>query len=147
VREILFENTVIQAIAAGRQIGRDFWIVDVAHFTRPVYGTWESAVAMVFAEPVSYQGELPTASEPCEGHYGPDEQVDEDDPCLDEPREYGTEFASLSGRVIHAWVDVIRGEVVYFFAPDDTPPDVLEDMIDDARQEQIWISTPTAVPP
>lgn len=149
VRQIFFADDAIKAMVAGRELGRDYWIVDVAHFTRPFHGSWESMVVMVFAEPVSYSGELPTASNPCEGHYGEDEQLDEDDPCLNEPRQYGTKPAVFSIEdEAYARVDITRGEVVEVLGVD-VAPDILEDEIEYAKQQHIWEPTPpaTTVPP
>ncbi len=62
--------------------------------------------------------------------------VDPNDPCLKEPREYGTRETTFEDvRVVHTQVDTGRGEVVRLF-PDDSPDEIVEDMIAWAEETQ-----------
>ena len=132
VRELLFEDGVIKAIVAGRDLGRDYWM-QIQHWSS-ARGELGATVTIVFAEPVSYAGQVPTESNPCAGHYGPDERIDPDDPCLDEPREYGTTYKIFADtRIIHAKVEVGRGEVVHIFDMHGTP-DMIERMIEQFKR-------------
>ena len=128
VKEILFDNEVIKAMVADRQLGRDYWI-SMSYLRNPEHGVQGAMVMLVLAEPTSYEGEVPTASDPCDGHYGGDEEVPPSDPCLDQPREYGTTHVAYAGvNTIHTQVDLGRGEVVKIGAAT-TPPDELAEMI------------------
>jgi hypothetical protein len=128
VKEILFENEPIKAIAAGRELGSDYWL-SITNVWRPLHGQRVARVNVVFAEPVSYSGEILWASDPCQGHTGEDERLDPDDPCLDEPREYGTRYVIFPNvRDVYATVELGRRDVIEVFTMD-TPPDVLEDTI------------------
>ena len=128
VKEILFENEPIKAIAAGRELGSDYWL-SITHVWRPLHGQRVARVNVVFADPVSYSGEILWASDPCQGHTGEDERLDPDDPCLDEPREYGTRYVIFPNvRDVYATVELGRRDVIEVFTMD-TPPDVLEDTI------------------
>jgi len=123
----------VKALVAGRAAGRDLWIrVSYVYEYREANNSGEFPIAMVnfyFDPPVSYIGEVPVETDPCTGHYGDDERLDPDDPCMDAPHEYGRrqdEFAGATGVV--AQVDFRRGGVVELFAP---PFDVNpEDMAD-----------------
>ena len=128
VKEILFENEPIKAIAAGRELGSDYWL-SITHVWRPLHGQRVARVNVVFAEPVSYSGAILWASDPCQGHTGEDERLDPDDPCLDELREYGTRYVIFPNvRDVYATVELGRSDVIEVFTMD-TPPDVLEDTI------------------
>jgi len=127
VKEILFENEPIKAMAAGRELGTDYWLSISPH--GPLHGQRVARVNVVFAEPVSYSGEILWASDPCQGHTGEDERLDPDDPCLDEPREYGTRYVIFPNvRDVYATVELGRRDVIEVFTMD-TPPDILEDTI------------------
>ncbi len=128
VLEILFSNEVIKMMLAGRELGRDYWF-SMSYFEDPRRGDRGAMFVIALAEPTSYEGEVPTASDPCNGHYGGNEGVPEGDPCLDEPWGYGTTYAAYVGvNTIHARVEMGRGEVVEIGAGT-TPPDDLADMI------------------
>jgi hypothetical protein len=130
VREILLESKVGRALLAGREEGRDYWVIDISHFWLLLHGERAARVTIAFAEPVSYEGEIPTASDPCRGTRG---EYDPDDPCHDERWEYGTEYAAFSDmREFHFTVEVDRGELIGVFAMD-TPADIVDDMIEWAK--------------
>jgi len=115
VTEILGETEAINAMLAGRELGRDYWM-------RVSYGygeyldareSGENATAMVdiyFDPPVSYSGVVPARSDPCAGRDPAD-----DDPCLTAHREYlgETGYATFSDvQWITAATDLRRGAVV-----------------------------------
>jgi hypothetical protein len=120
VREILFENEVIKAMVAGREEGRDYWIrISYVYEHRGIGNYGEKPIAMVdiyFDPPLSYAGELPAImSDPCAGH-GVEGWLDPDDPCVDEPKEYGSAYRSFAdARCVTAQVNLPGGEVVTVF--------------------------------
>jgi len=117
IREILFENEAVKGILAGRHEGRDYWMrIDPMYERENVEKKGEPNIAQVlmwFDPPVSWEGEVPTRSDPCKGHYDDDGYlVNKNDPCIHEPREYGTsheKFDSTHG--ITAAIDLRRGQV------------------------------------
>jgi hypothetical protein len=118
---ILCGDEAVTSVVAGRWAGRDLWIrVSYVYEYREADNSGEFPSAMVnlyFDPPLSYAGEVPVQTDPCSGHYGDDERLDPDDPCMDAPHEYGRrhqEFAGATGVV--ARVDFRRGEVVELFA-------------------------------
>lgn len=136
VRELLIANDVVRQLLGDGEEREDFWLIIDAIPAGSPHGDVGGMAVIVFGEPVSYAGLVPTRSDPCSGHYGLDERVDPDDPCLDEPREYGArevEFTDV--RVVHTQVDTGRGGVVWLF-PDDTPDHIVEDMIRWAEETQ-----------
>jgi hypothetical protein len=117
----LCSDEAVQALTARRALGRDLWIrISYVYEYREAANSGEFPIAMVnlyFDPPVSYSGEVPFDADPCTGHYGADERLDPDDPCMDAPHEYGRrleEFAGATGIV--AQVDFRRDEVVDMFA-------------------------------
>ena len=120
VKEILFENEVIKAMVAGREEGRDYWIrISYVYEHRGIGNYGEKPIAMVdiyFDPPLSYAGELPAImSDPCAGH-GVEGWLDPDDPCVDEPKEYGSAYRSFTdARCVTAQVNLPGGEVVTVF--------------------------------
>jgi len=119
-------------MVAGREFGRDYWMT-MTHVTEPEEIT---VVDLVFAEPVSYGGEVPDASEPCEGYRGPDEPLDPDDPCHDEPREYGTRYVTFSDvSDVRARLEMSRGEVLDISAFS-LSPDSVENLIEFFQETQ-----------
>ncbi len=146
MRQILVENPAIKSIIGDGREREDYWLI-IDPFMRPANGDQGGMVIVIFAEPVSFAGEGPTASQPCKGHFGLDERVDPDDPCLQEPREYGTQELTFAGiQVVHTQVDTGRGEVVRLFA-DDSSPDIVEDMIRWAEQTQYPPADQASPPP
>lgn len=120
VKEIVSDNEAIKAMLAGREEGRDYWIrISYVYEYLEAANTGEKPIAMVdiyFEPPLSYAGEVPIMSQPCKGHYGADERLDPDDPCMDEPKEYGSEYRSLTdAQVVTAQIDLRRREVVEVF--------------------------------
>lgn len=125
---ILLESAVGKAMLAGRKEGQDYW-VSISHGERPFHGQQVAWVNIVFAEPVSYEGKITTASDPCKDRIGPDERLDPDDPCLNELRDYGTAYVTFPDvRDVYATVELRRRNVVDVYTMD-TPPDILADTI------------------
>ena len=120
VKEILFEDGAIKAMVAGREEGRDYWIrISYVYEHRGIGNYGEKPIAMVdiyFDPPLSYAGELPAImSDPCAGH-GVEGWLDPDDPCVDEPKEYGSAYRSFTdARCVTAQVNLPGGEVVTVF--------------------------------
>ena len=120
VKEILFEDGAIKAMLAGREEGRDYWIrISYVYEHRGIGNYGEKPIAMVdiyFDPPLSYAGELPAImSDPCAGH-GVEGWLDPDDPCVDEPKEYGSAYRSFTdARCVTAQVNLPGGEVVTVF--------------------------------
>jgi hypothetical protein len=128
---ILCGEQAVQALMAGRDVGRDLWVrISYVYEYREANNSGEFPIAMVnfyFDPPVSYSGEAPFQTDPCSGHYGDDERLDPGDPCMDAPREYGRrqqEFADETGVV--AEVDFRRGEVVELFAVPVAPEEMAD---------------------
>ena len=120
VKQLLSQNDAVEAILAGREEGRDYWIrIDYVYEYMEARNTGEKPIAMVniyFDPPVSFAGNVPTASDPCKGHRGADERLDPNDPCINEAPTYSTvhrEFKESRGIV--AKIDLRLGEVVDVF--------------------------------
>jgi lysophospholipase L1-like esterase len=118
---ILCGDEAVKAILSGRELGRDLWVrISYVYEHMEALNTGERPIAMVnlyFDPPLSYSGEVPVQTDPCSGHYGNDERLDPDDPCMAAAKEYGRrhqEFINETGVV--AEVDFRRGEVVELFA-------------------------------
>jgi hypothetical protein len=136
VMAIVLQNKTIEGMLAGRVEGRDYWIrIGYTFEHAESVSTEENPIAMVhfyFDPPVSYAGEFPViVSDPCSGHYGEDERLDPDDPCMKEPKEYGSALGALvDAQGIVAQVDLRRGELVEVFQP----PVAVEEMQDIRRR-------------
>jgi len=120
VREIVFGHEAMKAMLAEREEGSDYWIqIGYTYEYREAANTGEKPLAMVdmyFDPALSYAGEIPDMSNPCSGHYGEDERLDPADPCMNEPKEYGSKYLDLTGAEhIVAEVDLRRGELVDVF--------------------------------
>ena len=109
-----------------------YWL-DIGSTGNPGHGDLPGELAgafMVFAQPVSWEGMVNTASQPCAGK-GNEGHVDPDHPCRLVEREFGQEFRSYSDvRVIRAQVFVRQGLVANMFgsSPD---PSILQQTIDE----------------
>jgi hypothetical protein len=133
VREILLESEVGKALFGGREERRDYWVVDIAHFEPLVHGERSAGVTIAFAEPVSYEGEMPTVSDPCRGTRG---DYVPDDPCHDAPWVYGKENATFSNaRDFHFRIEIDRGELIEVFSAG-TSDDIVDDMIRQAKNAE-----------
>jgi hypothetical protein len=129
--QILYGNETIKAMLAGREDGRDYWIrVSYVYEHRGIRNYGEKPIAMVhiyFDPPLSFAGEVPVITkDPCRGH-GDEGYLDPNDPCVDEPKEYGTEYQTFTGvQGVVAQVDLPRGEVVQIFAAPVTPEELTD---------------------
>jgi hypothetical protein len=133
VREILLDSEVGQALFAGREERRDYWVVDIAHFDTPVHGERESMMTIAFTEPVAYEGQIPTISDPCRGTRG---DYVPDDPCHDAPWVYGTELATFSDvRDFYFRIEIDRGELIEVF-PVGSSDVIVDDMIRQAKNAE-----------
>lgn len=135
VKEILSGTEAIKAMLAGREEGRDYWIrISYVYEYMEAANTGDKPIAMVhiyFDPPVSYTGDVPLMSDPCSGRRGPDERLDPDDPCMSQPKEYGSSYRSFTdAQGIVAQVDLPRGEVVEVFQA----PVAVEEMEDIKRR-------------
>jgi hypothetical protein len=131
VSEILLESEFGRALFAGREERRDYWVVDIAHIEPLVHGEREAMVTIAFEEPVSYEGEIPTISDPCRGTRG---DYVPDDPCHDAPWIYGTEYATFSSaQDFHFRIEIDRGELIEVFSAGSSP-DIVDDMIEQAKR-------------
>jgi hypothetical protein len=120
VTEILSKTEAVNGMLAGRELGRDYWIrVSYVYDYKEARNSGEKPIAMVdiyFDPPLSFSGEVPVYSDPCSGHYGEDERLEPDDPCMAAPKEYGSAHQSFTdAQVITTEVDLRRGEVVQVF--------------------------------
>jgi len=132
-KEILLESEVGKALLAGREEGRDYWVIDISHFDALLHGERAAGVTIAFAEPVSYQGEIPSVSDRCNGTRG---EYVPDDPCHDAPWNYGTRDATFSDvRDFHFTVETDRGELIEVFSAG-SPADIVDDMIEQAKSAQ-----------
>lgn len=117
VREILFRDEAVKGILAGRHEGRDYWMrIDMMYERENVDKTGEPSIAAVlmwFDPPVSWEGQVPTRSDPCDSYENEEGWLtDKNHPCINEPREYGTsfeEFGPTNG--ITAGIDLRLGQV------------------------------------
>jgi hypothetical protein len=131
---ILCGEDAVKALVAGRAAGRDLWIrVSYVYEYREANNSGELPIAMVnfyFDPPVSYSGEAPFDADPCTGHYGGDERLDPNDPCMNAPHEYGREHKEIMDAMgVVAQVDFRLGEVVELFAqPFDVDPGDMADV-------------------
>jgi hypothetical protein len=129
IRDILFADEAVKGILAGRNEGRDYWMrIDTIFEHADVKNTGEppiAAVQMYFEPPVSWEGEAPTWSDPCSGHYDDDGWlVDKNDPCVNEPREYQTrQYGLTNANNVHAFVDLRVGRVMYVLGGRGASPD------------------------
>jgi hypothetical protein len=127
VKQVFLRNSVVRQLIGDGVEREDYWLIIDSLGADPGHGDEGGMVVAAFRLPVSYSGPGPTRTSPCRA--GADERVDRDDPCRDEPREYGTtQYDFHDVRVVHFQVDTGRGDVVWMF-PDDTPDDIVEDMI------------------
>ena len=121
VMAIVHQDKAIKAMLAGREEGRDYWIqIGYVYEHREAANTGEKPIAMVhffFDPPISSEGDFPViVSDPCSGRRGPDERLDPDDPCMNEPKEYGRVHGGpVDAQHVTAQVDLRRGEVVEVF--------------------------------
>ena len=120
VTEILSKTEVVNAMLTGRELGRDYWMrVSYVYDYKEAANSGEKPIAMVdiyFDPPLSFGGEVPVYSDPCSGHYGDDERLEPDDPCMTAPKEYSTEYRSFTdAQAITAQIDLRRGDVVEVF--------------------------------
>ena len=142
--DILLENEVIAAMIGDGVERQDYWLSITVPITLR-HGDQGGSVIILFAEPVSYEGQVPHSTDPCDGHTV-NERVPPDEPCLDEPREYGTYYLSIVGtRSLWTRVDTGRGEVVYI-RPKDTSPENADIYIGFARDKSTPVFLPTATP-
>lgn len=117
---ILCGDATVKAVVAGRELGRDYWIgISYVYEHADVPNSGEKPIAMVhffFDPPVSYRGEVAAiVADPCRGH-GVEGRLDPNDPCVDEPKEYGSEYREfVDAQQVTAEVDFRRGEVVEVF--------------------------------
>lgn len=129
VREILFQNDAVKGILAGREEARDYWLrIDYGYgYYEDAKDTDEKPMAMVnmyFDPPVSWNGQVPIRSSPCQTHYQ-DDWLDPNDPCRNELPQFGAgyrEFSQAQG--IAAEVDLRRGQVVQVFEVPVTPDEM-----------------------
>jgi hypothetical protein len=133
VREILLDSEIGQALFAGREERRDYWVVDIAHIEPLVHGQRSAMVTIAFTEPVSYEGEIPTVSDPCRGTRG---DYVPDDPCHDAPWVYGTQLATFSDvRDFHFRIETDRGELIEVFSAGSSA-EIVDDMIKQAKSAE-----------
>lgn len=130
-REIFFEDPTIRSITAGRVEGRDYW-VRLGATGNPGHGDRPGELAaaeIVFTEPVSWDGMVSTASQPCAGK-GDEGRVPTEHPCQLVEREFGQEFRSyVEVRELHGAVFLRQQLVANLFGS--TPnPSILESMIE-----------------
>ena len=117
---ILCGDPTVKAILAGRKLGSDYWIgISYVYEHADVGNKGEEPFAMVdffFDPPVSYAGEVAAiVADPCRGH-GVEGRLDPNDPCVDEPKEYGSEYREfIDAQHVTAEIDFRRGEVVEVF--------------------------------
>lgn len=117
IRQILFQDEAVKGILAGRHEGRDYWMrIDPMYERENVEKKGEPNIAAVyiwFDPAVTWEGEVPTRSDPCKGHYDDDGYlVDKNDPCIYGPREYGTSYEKFdSTHGISPFIDLRLGRV------------------------------------
>lgn len=134
--EILMQDPAIKAMVGNGERNVDYWL-SLTPFGDPGHGDGPGMLAgaiIVFAEPVSWEGTVNTASQPCAGH-GVEGHVDPDDPCRLVEREFGTVSRTITDvRVIHAKVFIRHGLVtsIYGYNPS---PNIIEGMIEQFESE------------
>ena len=127
IRDILFQDEAVKGILAGRNEGRDYWIrVDMMYERENVERKGDPNIAQVlmwFDPPVSWEGEIPTISDPCDSYK--DEEgylADKNHPCIREPLQYSTaheKFEDTGG--ITAAIDLRLGRVTLVVSQGGSP--------------------------
>jgi len=124
--EILLESEVGKALLAGREEHLDYWLV--ISQSGWLHGHDVARVQILFPEPVSYVGEMPRISNPCQGTRG---EFDPDDPCNDEPWVHGTVPVALSDvQDVHLEVELDSGRVADMFVVPVEDPQDFEEMLE-----------------
>jgi len=118
VLSILSRDSVVRELVGAGEPWKDYWL-DMLGTSNGPHGDQLNRVVMLFARPISFSGVVPSMSDPCSGHGGEDDRVAPDDPCIQEPRVYGTSYVEFHGiRAVHVAVDVGRAAVVEVFGDD-----------------------------
>ncbi|MCJ7510644.1 MAG: thrombospondin type 3 repeat-containing protein [Dehalococcoidia bacterium] len=146
--EILVQSEVGEVLLAGREFGRDYWVNISPRGWE--HGHEVALVHILFAEPVSYVGQMPRISDPCEGTRG---QFDPDAPCHDEPWVRKTVAVAQSDvQDVMAEVELDTGMVANVFVDPVEDPDAFQEDLEVYKEmHRRWTSpsveTPTAGPP
>ncbi len=144
VLSILLRDSVVHTLVDGGELWKDYWL-NMSETTDGPHGDHGNEVDILFARPISFSGVVPRFSDPCSGHSGADERVAPGDPCVQEPRAYGTSYVEFHGiRFIQVVVDLGRDAVVNLFDTDSSDR-VVDQMI--AYLSAQRPATPTRSPP
>lgn len=134
IRDILFADEAVKGILAGRHEGRDYWIRTYTIFEHAdVENTGEPPIAvsqMYFEPPVTWEGEVPDRSDPCDGHYDDDGWLlDKQDSCQNEPYQVTMRHEQFIQRnSVHVFMDLRRGEVVEILGGGAEPDEIRDAM-------------------
>ncbi len=117
IREILMEDPAIQAMVGEGREGEDYWL-RLTPKTAPWMGGDGAMADLVFANPVYYEGEVWSSSNPCAGQ-SDEGYVDPAQGCYSEFPEYSKVPSLITdARVISARVDITPGVVVSITSED-----------------------------
>lgn len=114
-KEVLLGDPAIQAMIGEGREGEDYWL-RLSPKRSPWMGGEGANADIVFAKPVSYEGEVWVTSNPCAGQ-SDEGYVDPEQPCYSEAPEYRKEHWVITNtRVIQARVDISPGVVTGIMA-------------------------------
>ncbi len=135
MKSTILVDPLVQEILASRQLGVDFWL-DVSPSNRARHGEDGGVFRIFFAAPVSFEREVPVASDPCKGRVGESEVIDPADPCLNDVREFSTAIRRFDDAlVVRGRIDLLR-HGVYNLEQDWINPDSIARIIEGLENGQ-----------
>ncbi len=144
IRSVILNDLVVQALVGGGEEGQTFWL-DISQSSRITHGGDGGSFILLFAEGVSYEGEVLDASDPCKGEYGLDERIAEDHPCLDAERKFTTGMRTFQNtRAVRAKVNPELGLVFNMFSME-LDPSYFTHVVEEYVAENT-LATPTLAP-
>lgn len=134
---VLEDKDVVSLLGSATTLGSDVW-AHVDHISQRRGAQRLAWVDLVMDQPISFSGDLPAAVDPCSGHFGEGERLDEGDPCLSQPVTKEPSYIKASFvnvRHVQVLVDMTAGEVLMILADPDVPDNEIEDMIGQFESE------------
>lgn len=131
LRAIFETNEAVREMLGSRSEGRDYWL-SINRIANAWHGDEGAYIEVILRAPVSFEGTVPSMSEPCQGKI-PDGGAEElDDPCVDEPRDYFTiQTKFTNAPMLYVQVDTGQNAVVRIM-PNYTTDAAVRDLIQDA---------------
>ncbi len=143
MRSAVMANDAISAMTAGLKLNEDYWM-PVSGPAAPLYGETWAIAELIFRKPISFRGEVPQTSDPCEGVRGEDGdfptpatgQAAADTECLAETKVRGSREMNVTG-ARYFIIEVANGNEVASVTPIELRDDTLDEMIDAVIAGQI----------